>query len=93
MVLTLVKKKTQTIDNDDPLRCLYDLDEKSLENLFEGIIKELIFFSNFFLYNNYSRVSLPQPQKEDNKIVFTVNNKENQALIFTYDEYLKYNSK
>lgn len=79
--------------NQDNLACLYKFDAKTLENLLECILKEIVVFSNFSCYNNFGELQFnSKTQREDESCDLTevsVNNRKWNKIILTYGESLK----
>ena len=61
-------------------------DKKEFENLCEGIIKEIVMFSNYSCYNNYKELSFMSAETEDNITIVKVKNKANKALNIIFNE-------
>lgn len=61
-------------------------DKKEFENLCEGIIKEIVMFSNYSCYNNYKELSFMSAETEGNTTTVKVKNKANKALNIIFNE-------
>lgn len=80
--------------NQDNLACLYKFDTKTLENLLECVMKEIVVFSNFSCYNNFNELLFnSKTQHEDDNCETTevsVYNRRWNYIILTHNESPKH---
>ncbi|MCR5193263.1 MAG: hypothetical protein K6D59_08160 [Bacteroidales bacterium] len=62
--------------------------DKEFENLCEGILKEIVHFSNYSCYNNYKELVFSSA-KTNNSIIVEVKNKKGKAINVVFDDNMK----
>ena len=88
-VKLLCTKRPLKIQTQDFLRGIYKFDNKSIENLLECVLKEIVVFSNFSCYNNYSELVFNSRIRESNTstcIEASVENRKRKPLILSFKE-------
>lgn len=86
--LLCIKRPLKT-QSHDFLKGLYKFENKSIENLFECILKEIVVFSNFSCYNNYSELSFSSKVIELDScthIEASVTNRKKKPLVLSFKE-------
>lgn len=75
--------------SQDYVAGLYKFEDESIENLLECILKEIVVFSNFSCYNNYSELSFNSKIREYGaykQIEATVTNRKKKLLALSFAE-------
>ena len=88
-VKLLCTKRPLKIQTQDFLKGIYKFDNKSIENLLECVLKEIVVFSNFSCYNNYSELVFNSRIRESNTstcIEASVENSKRKPLILSFKE-------
>ena len=63
---------------------------KEFENLCEGVLKEIVMFSNYSCYNNYKELVFSPAQTNNNVVIVEVHNKKGNAVKVTFDNNMNY---
>lgn len=88
-VKLLCTKRPLKIQTQDFLKGIYKFDNKSIENLLECVLKEIVVFSNFSCYNNYSELVFNSRIRESNTstcIEVSIENRKRKPLILSFKE-------
>ena len=88
-VKLLCIKRPLKIQSQDFLKGIYKFENKSIENLFECILKEIVVFSNFSCYNNYSELAFSSKMIEMESythIEASVTNRKKKPLVLSFKE-------
>ena len=67
-------------------------DKKDFENLCEGIIKEIVMFSNYSCYNNYKELLFISAKTEGNTTIVEVKNKKNKNVNVAFNQTMSLDS-
>lgn len=67
-------------------------DKKDFENLCEGIIKEIVMFSNYSCYNNYKELLFISAKTEGNTTIVEVKNKKNKNVNIAFNQTMSLDS-
>jgi len=63
---------------------------KEFENLCEGVLKEVVMFSNYSCYNNYKELEFSPAQINNNTVIVEVHNRKRKDIKVVFDNNMKY---
>lgn len=63
---------------------------KEFENLCEGVLKEIVMFSNYSCYNNYKDLVFSPAKTDNNTIIVDVHNKKDKEINVAFDNKMRY---
>lgn len=63
---------------------------KEFENLCEGVLKEIVMFSNYSCYNNYKELEFSPAQTNNNTVIVEVHNRKGKDIKVVFDNNMKY---
>lgn len=63
---------------------------KEFENLCEGVLKEIVMFSNYSCYNNHKELEFSPAQTNNNTVIVEVHNRKGKEIKVVFDNNMKY---